>query len=199
MIDTVARFLLGALNAHLESALGRDAEPYAVLSSMGTLDGSPAPGVEQKLVLTLVNLERDTMAAAAQPRPLHPAGRSFAQRSAPLNVNLYLLVSSQHAVYLESLKRLSLALGFVQSNALFDARSTPDFPDGLDRLALETVNVDLQGVNNLWGNLGLKYLPSFLLKVRTVGIDLGRVHARVPAILGVQPDIRPAPQARGAP
>lgn len=191
MIDTVARFLLVALNAHLDSMLGRDAEPYAVLSSLGTLDGSPVQGVEQKVVLTLVNVERDTMGQAAQPRAIRAADGGLVQRAMPLNVNVYLLVSSQHAVYVESLKRLSLALGFVQSYALFDARSTPDFPPGIDRLALETVNVDLQGINNLWGNLGLKYLPSFLLKVRTVGIDLGQVQARIPAIRGVDPALQP--------
>lgn len=196
MIDEVMRFMLGALNAHLESTLGRDTEPYAVLASLAALDGTPTPGIEQKVILTVVNVERDTMAHAALPRPLRAIEGGFARTSAPLNLNLYVLVSAQHALYPESLKRLSLALGFLQANASLDARSSPDFPDGVERLTLELFNLELQALNNLWGNLGAKYLPSFLLKVRTIGIDLGRVHARVPAIRGIQPDIRPATPPR---
>jgi hypothetical protein len=197
MIDDIMRFLTTALNEHLTGVLGRSSEPYAVMSTLANLDGTPAKGIEQCIIFTLVNIERETAAGAAVPRTIRPAatGVDYIRVASPINLNLYVLMSAHHSRYAEALKRLSLALGFVQTNPSFDATVSSDLPDGVDRLGLELASVDFQTLNNLWAVCGTKHLPSVLLKVRMVTIDARRAEQRVPAIRGLDPDIGTTPGA----
>jgi hypothetical protein len=50
---------------------------------------------------------------------------------------------------------------------------------------MEIVNLDIQGLNNLWGNLGIKYLPSALYKARMFTLQEGWVVEQVPPISGI--------------
>ena len=48
--------------------------------------------------------------------------------------------------------------------------TSPDFPAGGEKWTIEFVNLSFQEVNNLWTVRGSLYLPSFLLKLRTLAI-----------------------------
>jgi hypothetical protein len=139
MIDKVLSLILDELNVFL-SARFEDSEPHAVLSNLANEDGSLPPAIENKLVLSLVNIERE------------PA----------LNLNIYLRVSSNFAAnYLESLRFLSAALEFFQERPVFSA-------PGMERLSVEMVNLAIQDLHDLWSISGSKYLPSALYKLRMV-------------------------------
>lgn len=193
MIDDVLRFLLSALNSHLDTRLGRSSEPYAVLAPLAQLDGTPSQGIEQRVILTVVSIEREAAMGGTSPRPVRSTATGFIRTAAPLNLNLHVLMSAHHSKYSEALHRLSLALGFIQANPSFDHSNTVDFPDDLERLTLELANVDFQTLNNLWAVCGTKYLPSVLLKLRMLTIDQRRAEQRVPSIEGLDRQITPAP------
>lgn len=191
MIDEVMRFVLDALNAHLDASLGRDTEPYAILSALATPEGGQQQGIEQRVILTVVNLERETAAGLASPQRERASGDGFVGGAAPIKLNVYMLLSVHHLRYVEALKRLSIAIGFVQANPVFDAKSASTFPDGLDRLTLELVSLDFQALNNLWASCGSKYLPSVVIKLRMLSVDQRRVARRVPEVRGIDPDAAP--------
>lgn len=191
MIDSVLGFLAGAMQRHFEGVLGRGEQPYVSLAALARADGTIAPETEQQVLLSLVGIEREPMGSAAATVMLRPLGEGFASSPPPLALNLLVLLSSQHNIYAESLKRLSVALGFVQAHPAFDPRSTSGFPPELSRISVELVNLDFHALNNLWSLTGAKYLPSVLLKVRLPGIDIGRMHARVAPVRAVVPELHP--------
>lgn len=185
MIDATFNFIADALNGFL-GARYPSSEPHVVLSSLSNQDGTVPPQIENKLIVTLVNVEREA-AAAVSAMQLRPQNGEYVRVSPALNLNLYVLVSAYFGSnYGESLKFLSSAMGFFQSKPVYSREDAPDFPPGLEKLSLEMVNLSLQDLNNLWGNLGGKYLPSVVFKARMLTIQEGWVTAHVPEITGTE-------------
>ncbi len=188
MLDTTLGFLRDQLSGYLDSRYP-SSEGYVALAGLSNLDGTPPSGIENKIVLSLVNIERET-AAASSGAQLKPDGGGFARMSAPLNLNLYVLVSASFGNnYQEALKLLSAALGYFQGKTVFTAQSAPGFPRGLDRLTMEIVNLDTQGLNNLWGNIGGKYLPSVLYKARMFTLQEGWILEQVPVVTTIDSSV----------
>lgn len=184
MLDRTLSFLLAQLNDYLGTRYPTK-EPHAVLSSLSTLEGTAPPEIANRVVLSLVNIEREAAAGGAA-TPLRMENGAYVRTSAALNLNLYVLVSASFGTnYVEALKLLSAVLGYFQGRPVFTAQSTPTFPKGLDRLTMEIVNLDIQGLNNLWGNLGVKYLPSVIYKARMFTLQEGWVVEQVPPITGI--------------
>jgi hypothetical protein len=183
MIDKTLVFLLGELNSFLGTVFPAS-EPHAVLSGLALPDGSVPPGIENKVVVSMVNLERDTTAHSSSPQTRTEPGQSM-RVNPPLNLNVYLLLSASFAGgYAESLRFLSSSLGFLQSKPVFTPQNSAAFPRGLERLTLEMVNLNIQDLQNLWACAGAKYLPSALYKARMLTIQDAWVTERVPVILG---------------
>jgi hypothetical protein len=137
MIDKALSLILDELNAFL-SARFANGGPYAVLSGLANQDGSVPLGIENKLVLSLVNIERE----------------------AALNLNMYLRVAANFgANYIESLQFLSAALEFFQERPVFTA-------PGMERLNVQMLNLTIQDLHSLWSISGSKYLPSAFYKLR---------------------------------
>lgn len=191
MIDQVLGFLGTTMQRHFDAVLGRGEQPYVAVSAFARPDGTGAPDADQRVILMLVGVERETTGSSPAPSVMRAAGDGYAMTTAPLTLNLFVLLASQHSNYPEALKRLSLALGFVQAHPVFDPRSAPGLPDGVSRLSLELVNLDFHALNNIWAMTGAKYQPSVLLKVRMPAIDLGRIDAFHPAVRAVTPTAVP--------
>jgi Pvc16 N-terminal domain len=151
MIDKALSFIADELSVFL-GARFENRGPHAVLSSLVNQDGSVPLGIENKLVLSLANIERDTTAVSPN-RALH--------------LNLYFLVSANFAAanYPESLQFLSVALDFFFERPVFAA---PGLPSEIESLSVEMANLTIQDLKNLWSTLGNKYLPSALYKLRMV-------------------------------
>jgi hypothetical protein len=185
MIDKTLGFLLDRLNATLTRQFP-GSEPHAVSAALGAA-GTPA--VDNKIVLSIVNIERET--GTQSPVQVRADAKGFNRTSQPLNVNLLVLVAANFGDnYGEALKLLSGGLDFFQSLPIMTPANSPAFPAGLDKLSVELVNLSIGELNSLWSINGSRYLPSFLLKLRTVAISRGEVVARVPAIAGVETGAR---------
>jgi len=183
MIDKAYAFLLEELNGYLNTRYP-STEPHAVLSALLNQDGTVPPAIENKLVLSLVNVEREAVLPGVGMQARNGGG-GYVQISPALTLNLYLLVTAHFGGnYTEALKFLSGALAFFQGKPLFTPQNSPAFPKELEKLSLEMVSLDFQALNNLWSNLGGKYLPSVLYKVRMIGVQEGRIAALVPGASG---------------
>lgn len=192
MIDRALGFLGSAMQRHFEAILGRGEQPYVSVSAFTRPDGTGAPDADQRVILMLVGVERETAGSPPTPSVMRAHGEGYASMMTSLPLNLFVLLASQHANYPEALKRLAVALGFVQTHPVLDPRSAPGFPDGISRLSLELVNLDFHALNNIWAMTGARYQPSVLIKMRMPAIDLGRIDALHPAVHAVEPTAVPS-------
>ena len=186
MIDETLGFVVDELNRFLMARFP-DTDPLAVLSSLSAMDGGALPGLERKLIVTLVNVGKEA-AAPALGVPTRSAGGGYARAAAPLHLNLYVMMSASFGNYVEALKMLSCVLGFFQARPAFDAHNSVKFPAYLDKLACELVSISTQELNNLWAILGAKYLPSAVYKLRMVTLQQNWLDAMVPEVS--RPDVR---------
>ena len=90
MIDTTFNFILDELNGFLGTRYP-SSEPHVVLSSLSNQDGTVPPQIENKLILSLVNIERE-VAAATSSMQLQPHNGDYIRVNPPWRLNLYVLV-----------------------------------------------------------------------------------------------------------
>lgn len=186
MIDETLAFVVDELNRFLMARFP-DTDPLAVLSSLSAMDGSALPGLDRRLIVTLVNVGKEA-AAPALGIPTRAGGGGYVRAAAPLHLNLYVMMSASFSNYVEALKMLSCVLGFFQGRPAFEAQNSVNFPRHLDKLACELVSVSTQELNNLWAILGAKYLPSAVYKLRMVTLQQNWLDAVVPDVS--QPGVR---------
>ena len=141
-------------------------EEKVVLSNIVTQDGSIAIQETDKIIVTLVNLEKEKINLAAG-----KSSNSYSNR--PINLNIFILFSAYFSEqnYPEALKFLSAVVAFFQSNPVLTHENTPELDERIHKLSLEIENVDMQTLSHLWGVLGGKHLPSVFYKIRMVTFD----------------------------
>ena len=169
MIDQVLDFLCRQVNAYLLTKLDPSPESAIVLFNVSQL-GTNAEGADdtKNAFLTLVNVEEDRISKSQQNYVRRDEKLIYQQPK--VHVNLYLLFSA-NLDYLESLKRISLIIQFFQHRNVFTPLTTPALPIGVDELVLDLYTTSFQELNNLWGVLGSRYLPSVMYKMRMVTIS----------------------------
>lgn len=182
MIDKSFNFLLAELNTHLGTVFA-SAEAHAVLSSLAMPDGTVPAGIENKIVITIANIERET--TAINHTRTRPEGGLNMRLTEQLNLNVYFLLSASFAGdYVEALRFLSTSMGFLQSKPAFTPQNSANFPRGLEALTVELVNLDIHNLQNLWASTGAKYLPSAYYKARMLTLRDGWVAERIPVVTG---------------
>lgn len=183
MIDKAMNFIVGELNNVLLARFQSN-ENLAILSSISNPDGTLPPGIENKVVVSLINVEREA-AANGGSWPMRGGGESFGRTSPPLALNLLLMITASFSSnYNEALKFLGSVMGFFQSKPSFNPQNSPAFPSEMEKLSMELVNLSIQEVNNVWAILGAKYMPSVVYKMRMVVLQEGWINERVPAVSG---------------
>ena len=164
------------VNDYLMAKLGTPSGAEVLLYNASQLgsenNGSPPPA--SNAFLSLVNIEEDRI-SKTQENYIRKNNKTVFKKPT-VHLNLYLLFSSNTA-YPEALKRLSFIIQFFQHRNVFTPLSAPAMPPGIDELILDLHTLSFQDLNNLWGVMGSKYLPSVLYKMRLVSIsedlDLG--------------------------
>ncbi len=183
--------MISAALSHLASQLNQQfksnfqlREDVVVVSNLVELDGSLAPGANNKLVLTLVNIEKDTV-PFRPPSSARGTDDRLLQYSAPLFLNLYLMISANFGTgnYAEALKYISQAMAFFQHKPAFDQQNSPGLDSRIEKLVLDIQNLPIPDLNNLWSLLGGRYLPSMFYKVRMITVDANAVTGQAPLIV----------------
>lgn len=182
MIETAITHVADQLNQSLRSRFGL-AEDLVVTSNLLEQDGGVVPEVANKMVVFLVNIEREALSYRAA-APHAGASRSVVT-SAPVALNLMVMFAANFSGrnYAEALKFLSGTIGFFQARPVFDHHNSPGLDSRIDKLALEIENLNTADLSNLWGILSGKYLPSILYRIRMVSIDEGQVISQNTPIL----------------
>lgn len=130
---------------------------------------------DEKILLTLVNVEEEAslknqkytkMNALQKPVYMNP----------PVNLNLFILMSSTHADYETALKRLSTVIEFFQAKKVFtqkDGNLVNGSGEGF-KLIMDLVPMSFEATNHLWGFLGGKQMPSVMYKMRMISLEAGK-------------------------
>lgn len=182
MIYAAVSHIANQLNQFLKRSFDLN-EDVVVISNLVEQDGSLAPNINNKLVVFLVNVEKETVSS-------RQASFGSFDRSAsaypPVFLNLYIMVAGNFggSNYAEGLKFLSNTVSFFQRQPLFDHQVTPELDRRINKLVLDIENLSFQDLSSLWGMLSGKYQPSILYKVRMIAFDSGDVLSQLSPIKG---------------
>jgi len=181
MIYEALSCLTDEINEYFRNKL-RISEDKVVLSGLIGQDGAVAIQGENKIAITLVNIERENSGGAV--------GSSFVSKSGAMHVNLYVLFSAYFSSnnYPEALRFLSFIIAYFQYKNVFTSSNTPRLDKGIDKLVFEMATITPEQLNNVWGSLGAKYMPSVIYKMRMLTFDESIIKEYRPVVSGIDSD-----------
>lgn len=175
MIDKALNFICEQVNIYLQQKYGIT-EDLIQLDNIAWHDVADTDDRDKSnAFISLVNIEEDRISKSNENFVRNNNG-SIVYKKPKIFLNLYTLFSVNLKSYEESLKRLSYIIQFFQYQNVFTQLTTPgdtlhEFPDGVDQLIFDLYTLSFQDLNNLWGIMGSKYLPSVMYKMRLAIID----------------------------
>lgn len=191
MIAKTLTFITELLNQELKMSFGFN-DNRVVASSLVNPDGSIPSNAENKIVISVVNLEHET-AMKSMGNYMTDGGNSFAKMAPPVHINLYLLISANYdsSNYIEANKVLSAIIGVFQANPYFNRQTNPEMQTPLEKLTMEIFNLPINELSHIWSGIGAKYVPSIIYKVRMLTIQEELIKKEVPSIGGLSGNAKP--------
>lgn len=188
MIDEVLQYIVVEINQYFRVKFGLN-ENIVVLSGLVNIDGTPALQQDNKVVLTMLNVEQEKV-IATQANYLN-LGDKTSKINPPVYLNIYLLFSGYFpgSNYAEALKFISGVIAFFQSNSSISREDAPALPDGVDKLVFDLQKFTYQDLSHIWGMLGSKHMPSVGYKLRLLMIDNKQIREQRPSIREVTPEL----------
>ncbi|MBT1686939.1 DUF4255 domain-containing protein [Dawidia soli] len=185
MIQHVLPVVVDELNEYLKSQFNA-VEDKAILSAIVEQDGSLALESGNKIVATLIFVDKDVTYKSGPGTT--SSGLEILQYSPPLNINLTVMFSALFSRnhYIESLRYLSGVIYFFQYKPLFTRQNTPKLSRGADKIYFDLLSVSPSDMMNYYSMLGIKYVPSVVYKVRMLTFSQDNVVADLPAIRGLE-------------
>lgn len=190
MIDQALNLTTDRLNGHLSARFSAP-EDIVVLSPLTDADGKPADAVRNRLALFVTNITEDALPRRGQSRGVSMTG--VTTEPAPLHLDIYTMLAASYEtqIYAEGLKMLSAALMYFQSYPVLNPQNAPEMPDGLQQLSFEISNLRVEEMGQMWGNLGGRYVPSVMFKIRTVTLVSGAIRSVIPTIRAPRGSVKP--------
>lgn len=184
MIQHVLPVVVEELNDYLKSQFNA-IEDKAVLSGIIDQDGSLAVESANKIVATLIFIDRDT--TYKNPPGTTMTGAKFLEFAPPVNVNLTIMFSAlfSKSHYLEALRYISGVIYFFQNKPLFTIQNTPKLANGADKVYFDMISVTPNDMMNYYSMLGVKYMPSVVYKMRMLTFAQDTIISDLPAVRGL--------------
>ena len=189
MILQVLKIISAELENFLDSFTGDDASSNrVVIGNIAFHDtekyqpNSVDTSIDDKIVLSLVNVEEE----ASLKNNLHYtrdlAARTTEYHNPKVNVNLYVMFTCNATFYENAMTYLSRVIRFFQSKNVFTETNSVAISgiNPLDRFRTFKIMMDLhtptfEQANHLWGMLGSKQLPCVMYKIRVLDLEFKRI------------------------
>ncbi|MCB0835196.1 MAG: DUF4255 domain-containing protein [Bacteroidetes bacterium] len=169
MLEKALTYIHTSLDQFVKKKLKTD-ESKVINGTLIRLDGSVPQLNQNKLIISLINIERERLKPFYNPR--HVLSNKELVRTPPSErFNLDILLVANFDDYSESLKFLNAALLFFQLYPSISANDYSNIPQGLSKLEFEVEKITYREMQNLWSAMGAKYQPSIIYKVRLITID----------------------------
>lgn len=171
MIYEVLQTLTDNLNIYFRTKL-KIQEDKAELSAIVNQDGSIALQSENKVLVTLLNIERE---------PFSASGQIVGRQKLSLNLLVIFSCHFSNSNYSEGIRFLDLIITYFEENYTLEAQNIYDGNNKI-KIEIETYNIDK--VHNIWATIGAKYLPSVVYKLRMLIVDSNSISSFTPAVQG---------------
>ena len=192
MINEALKFITEKLNIYLKTSFNLVVDG-AILSNIVNADGSVPVNTHNKVVVTLINVEKETSTRHNGSFNSQVSNGSTATISyPPLFLNLDVLFSANFDLYEESLKFLSKTVLFFQSSPVFTTKQYPDFPKDINKLIFDMEKLTYRESAHLYESLGAKYLPSVIYKMKMLCVDGDQITRQVAGISGTSQTVNPS-------
>ena len=131
----------GQLDTYFQNADPRQ-EEWVVLANLVDPSGQPNSGANDRVVLFLAGITRETTVSTYQ-RTVPVADQTYAVVTPPLYVDLHLLVYANFydRKYPVGLAMISGVLSFFQQYPYFNHQNLPDLDPSIEQLTFEIVNL----------------------------------------------------------
>ncbi|HYG51033.1 MAG TPA: DUF4255 domain-containing protein [Flavobacteriales bacterium] len=169
MIGKALQFTQSILDQFLRNRFGLD-ESIVILNNIVDSTGSPPSENQNKVVLSLINIEKETLKPFYNKNQRHSNGL-FADSNPSERYNLDLLVSANFEDYHETLKFLGASMLFFQVNPCLDSGSSGEIPAGTNKLEFDIEKLTYHQMHSLWTAMGAKYQPSVIYKMRLITLQ----------------------------
>lgn len=166
MIQSTLEAITNALNQYLLKKINLD-ESIVLLNRIVDSNGSIPLSNQNKLVLSLINIEKETAKPYYSGNQKQSDG-SYSIENRQERYNLSVLLSANFNDYNEALKFLNAGISFFQTYPIFDKNNFSTLPSNLEKLVFEMDKIDFHQMHNLWTSLGANYQPSVVYKVSIV-------------------------------
>jgi hypothetical protein len=175
MIYPVLKFLAEQLNTYIEEVkkTGDGIEaPFAILQNISRLDEDTLK-TTNRILISLINIsEESTM----KNNPDHSIVKNNMVNygNPPMNLNLFILITSFMTNYENALIYLSYAITFFQGKYSFTLKNSNTEVDGLPddfHIILDLYSLGFEQLNNVWSTLGGKQHPFVCYKVRLLRME----------------------------
>lgn len=168
MIDQVLNSVISLLNDHIGTA-----EPDVILGNLSMVDAAQAgseSNITDRVVVSVINIQQESslrnMPANRQIYDNSGLPRGVA-RNPGIFLNIYLLIGANKDQYNLGLQRISQIILFFQRTPTLSVSEIPNLQDfGLDKIIFDLHSTSFEELNQLWGVMGGKYLPSVVYKMR---------------------------------
>ncbi len=189
MIFEALSCLADEMNVYFRNKLNLN-EEKVVLSAIMNQDGTIAIQGENKVVITLVNIEKEPVVSNRL-----PLGRSQENAPQPVSINLYILFSCYFSGsnYAEALRFIAFVISFLQEKNVFTSANTPKLYSAIEKISFEMESPGAEKLNNIWATLGAKYMPSVLYKMRMLSFDGYNIKEYRPSISATGGEAEPRP------
>ena len=148
MIDAAVSHIARELNHYLKRTFNLT-EDVVVVSNILEQDGTVASHANNKIVVSLVNITRDTVPFRQKALVNAGADRSVVS-SQPVFLNIHLMFAAYFSGnnYQQGLRFLSNTIAFFQGQPLFDHHTSPELDRQIERLTLDIENLDLNDLSS---------------------------------------------------
>lgn len=173
MIGRVLAFLREHLDAHLKSQLGDPNDPDSMEDKVTFVDGDKLDPLTFRLGAVtelLLNVEEERQLRApdryARRMPTHSPGGREIRVQPDIRLALHVLFVARFRHYDVAWDHLSAIIQRLLTLRVFERGEHPDLPEGIEKLILELMPVDLNRQSELWSAMRVAYHPSILYEVR---------------------------------
>lgn len=173
MIQASVKFIRNQLNAYLidvdPNNPGNQEVKLENIAMVDAYNDNSTKSVTDSIVISVVNVEEEKTLRNV---PHMPVANGNGEDKAsllppPVFLNVYLLFSANMNNYENSLFQLSRIIRCFQKQHVF---TNPVGVEDADKLILDIFSMSFEQLNQLWGTLGGKYIPSVLYKMRIVPV-----------------------------
>lgn len=185
MLDIALQFLKDEINAY---TLTSDSTGFTKVKAGPVVNGKGEYVIDSDTVgLSIVNIEEERV-LKSQVLEHRLAGDQHVVLEPELKLNIYLMFAANYAVYDVALKAISHVITFFQSRPSFTSEQYPALDRQIAKLNVELQSPSYEQLNQIWGFIGAKQLPSVLYKVRMITIQDAAIKTVKPPVTKIQGD-----------